>query len=106
MDRCSGRSDQRRSEPAGMARALRTLSETDLETALLRKSVGTLAAGRHTCADCGRTPLVGERMYRFGRASTVCALCTPQRRSEPDAVELVRHFERGHTVRRVARHAA
>src|SRR3954447_17090590 len=106
MDRCSGRSDQRRSEPAGMARVLRTLSETDLETALLRKSVGTLAAGRHTGADCGRNPPVGERMYRFGRASTVCALCTPQRRSEPDAVELVRHFERGHTVRRVTRHAA
>jgi hypothetical protein len=90
-----------------MARALKTtLSESDLETALLRKSVGSLRAGRHSCADCGRTPLVGERMYRFGSASTVCALCTPLRRSEPDAVELVRHFERGHTVRRVAPHAA
>lgn len=89
-----------------MARTLRTLSESDLETALLRKSVGTLAAGRHSCADCGRTPLVGERMYRFGRASAVCELCTPLRHSEPDAVELVRHFERGHTVRRVTPHAA
>jgi hypothetical protein len=45
-------------------------------------------------------------MYRFGRASTVCALCTPLRRAEPDAVELVRHFERGHTVRRIIGHAA
>ncbi|HWH95085.1 MAG TPA: hypothetical protein VNT03_14580 [Baekduia sp.] len=89
-----------------MARSLRTLTESDLETALLRKSVGALAAGRHVCADCGRTPLVGERMYRFGRASAVCALCTPLRRAAPDAVELVRHFERGHTVRRVAPHAA
>jgi hypothetical protein len=89
-----------------MARALRTLTESDLETALLRKSVGTLAAGRHRCADCGRTPLVGERMYRFGRESAVCALCTPLRSTEPDAVELVRHFERGHTVRRVAHRAA
>lgn len=89
-----------------MARALRTLSESDLETALLRKSVGTLAAGRHRCADCGRTPLVGERMYRFGREASVCALCTPLRHSEPDAVELVRHSERGHTVRRVTPHAA
>jgi hypothetical protein len=89
-----------------MARTQRTLSEPDLETALLRKSVGALAAGRHACADCGRTPLVGERMYRFGSTSTVCALCTPLRRAEPDAVELVRHFERGHTVRRVAPRAA
>jgi hypothetical protein len=45
-------------------------------------------------------------MYRFGRTTTVCALCTPLRRAEPDAVELVRHFERGHTVRRVAPRAA
>jgi hypothetical protein len=89
-----------------MARALKTLSESDLETALLRKSVGSLTAGRDTCADCGRTPLVGERMYRFGRSSTVCALCTPLRRSAPDAVEPVRHFERGHTVRRVVPQAA
>src|SRR3954469_18446515 len=62
-----------------MARTLRTLHETDLEAALLRKSVGSLTAGRATCADCGRTPLVGERMYRFGRHAAVCALCTPQR---------------------------
>jgi hypothetical protein len=89
-----------------MARVLKTLSESDLETALLRKSVGSLTAGRHTCADCGRTPLVGERMYRFGRSSTVCALCTPLRRTAPDAVELVRHFERGHTVRRIGTKAA
>ena len=89
-----------------MARALKTLDEPDLEAALLRKSVGNLTAGRTTCADCGRTPLVGERMYRFGRASSVCALCTPLRRTEPDAVELVRHFERGQTVRRVAPRAA
>jgi hypothetical protein len=89
-----------------MARTLRTLHESDLEAALLRKSVGWLTAGRHSCADCGRTPLVGERMYRFGRSSAVCALCTPLRRNAPDAVELVRHFERGHTVRVVAPRAA
>jgi hypothetical protein len=84
-----------------MARTLKTLDETDLEAALVRKSVGRLEAGRNTCADCGRTPLVGERMYRFGQDQSVCALCTPARETEPDAVELVRHFERGHTVRLV-----
>ncbi|HET6507587.1 MAG TPA: hypothetical protein VFG42_12430 [Baekduia sp.] len=89
-----------------MARTLKTLDETDLEAALMRKSVDTLEAGRHTCADCGRTPLVGERVYRFGSASSVCALCTPLRRAEPDAVELVRHSECGITVRRITPRAA
>jgi hypothetical protein len=89
-----------------MARTTKHLSEADLELALLRKGVGALAAGRHACADCGRTPLVGERLFRFGRREVVCALCGPLRRKEPDAVELVRHAELGLTVRRVMRPAA
>src|SRR3954451_3907026 len=93
-------------EPRRMARASRTLSESDLERALLRKSVGAMGAGRHACADCGRTPLVGERLYRFGRREVVCALCRPLRSREPDAVELVSHSEHGLTVRRLIRRAA
>jgi hypothetical protein len=89
-----------------MARALRTLSESDLEAALLRKSVGNLAAGRNVCADCGRTPLVGERMFRYARQGSVCALCRPLRASEPQAVVVVRHSERGQTVRRIVPRAA
>jgi hypothetical protein len=84
-----------------MARTAKALTEADLERALLRKGVGALVAGRHTCADCRRTPLVGEWMYRFAAHELVCALCRPRRRSEPETVELVRHFERGHTVRRI-----
>ena len=78
---------------------LPVISEPDLEIALLRKGVGALAAGRHCCAECGRTPLVGERIYVFARAGTVCALCRPGRRGEPERSELVRHSERGHAVR-------
>jgi hypothetical protein len=89
-----------------MARTLPTLHETDLESALLRRSVGSLTAGRACCADCGRTPLVGEHLYRYGSESVVCALCTRRRRTEPDAVELVRHFERGQTVKIIASRAA
>jgi hypothetical protein len=85
-----------------MART-RTLQEHDLERALLRRSVGDLVAGRQTCADCGRTPLFGERMFRFPAHELVCDQCRPRRRSEPEAVEVVRHFERGHTVRRISR---
>jgi hypothetical protein len=92
-------------KPLRMARTLPTLHETDLEAALLRRSVGSLTATRSTCEDCGRTPLVGEHLYRYGRAA-VCALCTRRRRTEPDAVELVRHSERGQTVKILASRAA
>jgi len=37
------------------------------ERSLLRRGVGALAADRHRCADCGRTPLVGERVHLYER---------------------------------------
>ncbi len=82
-----------------MARTLPMLSETDLERALFRKGVGELAAERHVCAECGRSPLIGERIYLYARGAEVCALCRPQRRTEPERTELVRHDEFGQTVR-------
>jgi hypothetical protein len=106
-ERPGRRSGAGRGEAIAMARIAKALTETDLELALLRKGVGARVAGRDACTDCGRSPLVGERMYHFaGEGGSVCALCRPRRNAEPDAVELVRHFERGHTVRLVARHAA
>jgi hypothetical protein len=83
----------------------RPTESRDLEVALLRKGVGALEADRPQCADCGRTPLVGERIYRYDRHGLVCALCRRQRRAEPDGAELVRHSECGHTVRRLRRAA-
>jgi hypothetical protein len=82
-----------------MARAVTGIDEQDLEHALLRKSVGTLAGGRHRCADCGRSPLVGETLHRYAGGATVCELCRPLRRSAPEASEPVRHSEFGLTVR-------
>ena len=82
-----------------MARLLTVLHESDLERALLRKSVGALAIDRVRCADCGRTPLIGERLYRYAAAATVCELCRPLRREEPASSERVRNSEYGHTVR-------
>jgi hypothetical protein len=77
-----------------------------LERFLLRRGVGVLAAGRDHCVDCGRTPLIGEHVHRYGpRASVVCELCRPLRRESPEASETVRHSERGHTVRLTARAA-
>jgi hypothetical protein len=77
-----------------------------LERVLLRRGVGVLAADRNRCADCGRTPLVGEQVHLYGRHdSVVCELCRPLRREPPAASETVRHTERGQTVRLTARAA-
>jgi hypothetical protein len=84
-----------------MPRLLPTLMPADLELRLLRKGVGALSAGRDTCADCGRTPLVGEHVHHYERGGLVCALCRPLRAAEPDRSELVRHSERGQTVKRL-----
>lgn len=75
------------------------ISEPDLERELLRKGVDHRAAGCERCADCGRVPLVGERVYRYPRAETVCELCRTRRRGRPEASETVHHAERGLSVR-------
>jgi hypothetical protein len=82
-----------------MLRPLMGIWERDLERGLLRKGVGALAAGRTTCADCGRTPLVGETIHVFGRDRVVCELCRGRYRAHPERTELVHHSERGQTVR-------
>src|SRR3954469_21826063 len=78
---------------------------TDLERQLLRKGLGALTRDRHRCAECGRTPLAGERVHRYGHEVVVCALCRPLRRDEPEGTETVLHCEHGQTVRRLARAA-
>ena len=69
------------------------------ERELLRRSVGALTADRHRCADCHRTPLVGERVHLYERHEIVCELCRPFRRAEPVSSDFVRHSEHGQTVR-------
>lgn len=81
-----------------MLRPLLGLSEDDLERELLRKGVRRLHAGRDHCADCGRTPLVGEEVHHYG-ARVVCALCRPTRRRDPERSATVAHSERGQAVR-------
>jgi hypothetical protein len=82
-----------------MLRPLLGISEPDLERELLRKSVGALSAGRDRCSDCGRTPLVGERVHVYAGDRVVCDLCRPRRPAAPERSMTVHHFERGHTVR-------
>jgi hypothetical protein len=68
-------------------------SERNLERQLLRNS------------DCGRTPLVGERVHHYARGTRVCELCRPRRDSEPEHSQLVRHGEGPPAVRLLARAA-
>jgi hypothetical protein len=82
-----------------MPRTASTIDEQDLEHALLRKSVGALAVEADRCADCGRTPLIGETLYRYAATAAVCELCHPLRRDAPEGHERVRNSEYGHAVR-------
>ncbi len=86
-----------------------TPAATDIEKferVLLRRGVGVLASDRNRCADCGRTPLVGEQVHLFARGGeVVCELCRALRHQPPVASETVRHTERGHAVRLTARAA-
>lgn len=78
-----------------------------LERMLFERGLGALTAERDRCADCGRTPLMGEWVHLYaGRGhGIVCELCRTQRREPPVASEIVRHSEHGHTVRLTARAA-
>ena len=82
-----------------MLRSIIGLSEPDLERALLRKGVHHRAAGCDRCADCGRVPLIGERVHRYPRGATVCELCRQLRRERPESSATVRHVEHGLSVR-------
>jgi len=77
------------------------------ERLLLRHSLGALQEDRHRCADCGRTPLIGERIHLYeGRGGgPVCELCRHLRTAVPAASETVRHSEHGHAVRLTVRAA-
>ncbi|MGN6372572.1 MAG: hypothetical protein ACTHM1_06230 [Solirubrobacteraceae bacterium] len=71
-----------------------------LERHLLQRGVSLLSADRHSCVQCGRTPLVGERIYSYERErGIVCDLCRLRHHGEPAGSELVRHSEAGHTVK-------
>jgi hypothetical protein len=75
-----------------------------LERELLRRSVGALSEDRHRCHDCRRTPLIGERVYRFDGGRAVCELCRVLRADAPEGWEVVRHSD-GHAVRLTVRAA-
>jgi len=72
------------------------------ETALLRRSVGALAAREDRCHHCRRHPLVGEWVHIYGdgdQPEIVCELCRPRRRQAPAETRLVHSPEHDRAVR-------
>ncbi len=84
-----------------MLRSAPTLSEPDLERELLRQGVSARDVREPRCGDCGRRPLIGETVYRYGRVE-VCELCRPARAQAASDQRLVLHAEHGLSVRRLA----
>jgi hypothetical protein len=76
-----------------------TIEPEQFERHLLKRSVDILADARITCADCGRTPLVGEQLHLYEAGLAVCELCRPLRRERPISSVNVRHSEYGQAVR-------
>ena len=87
--------------------AAHTTHVEQLERRLLRQGVDALEEDRNRCSGCGRSPLIGESVHRYeGRVRGIlCELCRALRSEPPVASDVVRHFERGHAVRVIARAA-
>jgi hypothetical protein len=72
----------------------------DMNTLLLRTSLDSLAHGGHSCEQCERTPLAGERLLELESGPLLCELCFGQL---PDERRAVARTERVHTsARRLA----
>ena len=78
----------------------------DLELALLHEGVDQRTAGAARCSCCGRTPLIGERVYRYEHGAIVCELCRSLEPSAPLSSSLVHGPAFGHTIRIVDQRAA
>ncbi len=47
----------------------------ELDSMLLRKSIGSLTSAGAPCAGCRRTPLTGERLHELDTGRMLCDLC-------------------------------
>jgi hypothetical protein len=82
------------------------LENPDLELALLRRGVDERSAECERCADCDRTPLIGERLHAYEDGTVRCELCRALSAQSPARSRLVHGPEFGHTMKIVDRRAA
>jgi hypothetical protein len=72
------------------------------EISFLRSSMDALDSGRPRCADCHRTPLVGEMVHVYPASAgdrVVCELCRARHREPPARSELVHSPEHDRAVK-------
>jgi hypothetical protein len=77
----------------------------ELQMALLRRAVDSCDAARERCRTCGRTPLVGERVYFDPAGSVYCELCRALDPEPALSSKVVHGPEFGHTMRLTDRRA-
>jgi hypothetical protein len=82
------------------------LENPDLELALMRRGVDERATEYERCADCHRTPLIGERLYMYDHGLVRCELCRALSAQPPAHSRLVHGPEFGHTMKIADRRAA
>jgi hypothetical protein len=70
-----------------------------LQVALMRAAVDRCDAVRERCRGCGRTPLIGERVYLGERGELYCELCRAVEREPILESRIVHGPEFGHTMR-------
>jgi len=79
----------------------------ELELALLRRGVDQRAAGRECCSRCGRTPLLGERVYMLDeRGRWSCELCRAVHGGPELGSRVVHGPAFGHSIRIIDQRAA
>jgi hypothetical protein len=71
------------------------IDEQDLEQQLLRSGAHSRDAEQIRCDDCGRTPLIGERVARYKAGAVRCELCRSMHREQPVTESLVKHAPDG-----------
>jgi hypothetical protein len=72
----------------------------DMNALLLRTSLGSPADAAHSCGQCRRTPLAGERLLEVESGRVLCELCFGQL---PEERRTAVRSERVHTgARRLA----
>ena len=71
----------------------------ELELALLKRSLSGLSDRCERCGSCGRSLLIGERVYLYESGATLCELCRNRERATPSESHTVHGPEFGHTFR-------
>jgi len=76
---------------------------SDLELALLRRSLGDIAGTVEHCHGCARAMLIGERVYEYESGDVRCALCRDREARDPVASHTVHTAASGNSIRMLDR---